>query len=65
MTDINENLENVDQETGEILESAPVSKSESVDYFARVQKGRQDSSQGRQWYAIHTYSSSMGEINDE
>lgn len=27
-----------------------------VDYFARVQRGRQDSSQGRQWYAIHTYS---------
>ena len=52
MTDITENLDNVDPETGEILENT----STQVDYFARVQKGRQDSSQGRQWYAIHTYS---------
>lgn len=46
------------------LEEPVVSKKSSkkttakpdVDYFARVQRGRQDSSQGRQWYAIHTYS---------
>ncbi|HIQ57668.1 TPA: transcription termination/antitermination factor NusG [Candidatus Gracilibacteria bacterium] len=59
MTDITENLDNVDLETGEILKDTPATeatKSEPVDYFARVQKGRQDSSQGRQWYAIHTYS---------
>jgi len=55
MTDITENTETIDQETGEIIEDT-ITKSEPVDYFARVQKGRQDSSQGRQWYAIHTYS---------
>jgi len=55
MTNTTENTEKIDQETGEILEDT-TTKSESVDYFARVQKGRQDSSQGRQWYAIHTYS---------
>lgn len=52
----------IDPETGEILEefSSAVEgtkkDSKEVDYFARVQRGRQDSSQGRQWYAIHTYS---------
>ena len=55
MTNTTENTEKIDQETGEILEDT-TTKSETVDYFARVQKGRQDSSQGRQWYAIHTYS---------
>lgn len=46
---------NVDPETGEILEDAAPTGS-GIDYFAKVQRGRQDSSQGRQWYAIHTYS---------
>lgn len=39
----------VDPETGEVLEG-------KQNYFSGVQHGRQDSSQGRQWYAIHTYS---------
>lgn len=43
---------NIDPETGEILEE----EGSKIDYFAKVQRGRQDSSQGRQWYAIHTYS---------
>ena len=51
---------NIDPETGEILEEKSSTDTESttktVDYFAKVQRGRQDSSQGRQWYAIHTYS---------
>ena len=55
---------NIDPETGEILDDAPIAEAtestpsagSGVDYFAKVQRGRQDSSQGRQWYAIHTYS---------
>ena len=43
---------NIDAETGEILEE----KSQKNNYFSGVQRGRQDSSQGVQWYAIHTYS---------
>jgi transcriptional antiterminator NusG len=59
---MNDNNPIVDPETGEVLEEVSstfesVKKdSKEVDYFARVQRGRQDSSQGRQWYAIHTYS---------
>lgn len=52
---------NIDPETGEILESAVEQEetkqsSATNNYFARMQHGRQDSSQGKQWYAIHTYS---------
>ncbi len=48
-----ENKVNIDPETGEIIESA---MPEKINYFNQVQTGRQDSSLGMQWYAIHTYS---------
>ncbi len=59
MTDITENFDDTHHSTEKIKHDTPTDKtipSTPVDYFARVQKGRQDSSQGRQWYAIHTYS---------
>lgn len=45
---------NIDPKTGEILEEQEAS--EKNNYFNQVQTGRQDSSMGIQWYAIHTYS---------
>lgn len=52
-----EQLEPMDTEKKSSVKSAKkTSVKQEVDYFARVQRGRQDSSQGRQWYAIHTYS---------
>lgn len=52
-----EQLESMDTEKkSSVKSSKKTSIKQEVDYFARVQRGRQDSSQGRQWYAIHTYS---------
>ena len=45
MADEAQNVENTEQENEEVLLDLP-----------EIKTGRQDPSQGRQWYAIHTYS---------